>query len=71
MPIYDYRCPNCGQQREMLQSMSAQPPECSTCSGEMERWISTAPAVHGLAVQGRELAARSIPQCGKGCSCCP
>ncbi len=71
MPIYDYRCPQCGYHRELLQSMNALPPDCPTCSDGMEKWISTAPALHGQAAQGREQAARSLPQCGKGCSCCP
>ena len=71
MPIYDYRCQQCDYQRELLQSMSTPPPECPSCSGGMERWISSAPAIHGQAVQGRERAASSLPQCGKGCSCCP
>ncbi len=71
MPIYDYRCPQCGYQRERMQSMNAPPPDCPTCSDTMERWIKTAPAIHGGAAHGREQAARSLPQCGKGCSCCP
>jgi putative FmdB family regulatory protein len=71
MPIYDFRCKPCGQQCEVQQSMLAVPPKCQDCGNNMERWISSAPAVHGGAARGREQAARSIPQCGKGCRCCP
>ena len=71
MPTYDYRCTYCGKQCELNQSMSASPPECPGCGNGMERWFSAAPAVHGGAAYGRERAVRSLPQCGKGCRCCP
>lgn len=71
MPIYDFRCERCGQACEVRQSMSALPPACPGCGDAMERWIRSAPALHGAATQGRERAARSLPQCGKGCRCCP
>jgi hypothetical protein len=35
------------------------------------RLILSAPAIHGAMARGRDLAARSIPECGKGCRCCP
>lgn len=44
MPLYEYRCKQCGHQFEKIQSFSA-PEEkvCPTCGGEVERLIS-APA---------------------------
>lgn len=71
MPIYDFRCTSCAQQIEVTQSMNASSPICQRCDIDMERWISCAPAVHGAVALGREQAARSLPQCGKGCRCCP
>jgi len=71
MPIYDFRCKPCGQQLEVRQSMNASAPVCTACGSRMERWFCSAPAVHGRGAQGREQAARSLPQCGKGCRCCP
>lgn len=45
MPLYEYRCKQCGHQFEIIQSFSA--PEvkvCQVCGGEVERLIS-APAI--------------------------
>ena len=44
MPLYEYRCKQCGHQFEKIQSFSA-PEEkvCPTCGGEVEKLIS-APA---------------------------
>lgn len=71
MPIYDFRCKSCEQQREVRQPMSASPPLCANCGQEMELWFQSAPVVHGGAAIGREQAVRSLPQCGKSCRCCP
>lgn len=73
MPTYDYRCKPCEQECEVRRSMSetSSPPVCSSCGNDMERWFKSAPAVHGVAARGREQAVRSLPQCGKGCRCCP
>lgn len=71
MPIYDFRCEPCGQQREVHQPMNASPPVCPDCGRGMELCFHSAPAVHGGAAAGREQAVRSLPQCGKGCRCCP
>lgn len=38
MPIYGYRCTNCGHEVEVLQSMSAAPlTVCETCGGRLEK----------------------------------
>lgn len=38
MPIYGYRCRNCGHEFEILQKMSDAPPKaCPKCSGELQK----------------------------------
>ena len=38
MPIYGYRCSNCGHQFEILQKVSAQPLEvCPKCQGKLTK----------------------------------
>lgn len=45
MPLYEYRCKQCGHQFEKIQSFSApEERECPVCKGEVERLIS-APAI--------------------------
>jgi putative FmdB family regulatory protein len=45
VPLYEYRCRQCGHQFEKIQSFSApDEKECPVCKGELERLIS-APAI--------------------------
>ena len=45
MPLYEYRCQQCGHQFEKIQSFSApEEKECPVCRGKVERLIS-APAI--------------------------
>jgi putative FmdB family regulatory protein len=45
LPLYEYRCKQCGHQFEKIQSFSApEEKECPVCHGEVERLIS-APAI--------------------------
>jgi putative FmdB family regulatory protein len=45
LPLYEYRCKQCGHQFEKIQSFSApEEKECPVCKGEVERLIS-APAI--------------------------
>jgi putative FmdB family regulatory protein len=45
LPLYEYRCKNCGHIFEKIQSFSApEEKECPVCKGEVERLIS-APAI--------------------------
>lgn len=45
MPLYEYRCKQCGHQFEKIQSFSApEEKECPACHGEVERLLS-APAI--------------------------
>ena len=71
MPIYDFKCSNCNREAEVLQSISDSAPTCPACGHGMQHWYKSAPAVHGATSIGREKAMRSLPQCGKGCRCCP
>jgi len=71
MPTYDYRCNQCAQQFEIYQRLSAPAPSCPRCGGEARRTFLSAPAVHGAMARGREMAVSALPQCGKGCRCCP
>ncbi|MFQ5930724.1 MAG: FmdB family zinc ribbon protein, partial [Acidobacteriota bacterium] len=46
MPLYEYRCQDCGRTVEIIQRFSDPPlPECEVCGGELERLLSPA-AVH-------------------------
>lgn len=41
MPIYEYRCPDCGHEFEKLQKISDPTPECPTCgAGEVKKKVS-------------------------------
>lgn len=71
MPTYDYECDRCRTVFEAFHAASAPSPECPECGGLSTKHFMSAPAIHGDAAQGREQAVRSLPQCGKGCSCCP
>lgn len=45
MPLYEYRCKNCGHQFEKIQSFSApEEKECPVCQSEVEKLLS-APAI--------------------------
>lgn len=71
MPIYDYQCSACLGHFEARRAISADAPHCPHCGGPSMRTILSAPAIHGAMARGRDLAARSVPECGKGCRCCP
>ena len=46
MPIYEYRCNECGHQFEVSQRMSDEPVrECEVCGGEVAKMLF-APAIH-------------------------
>ena len=79
MPLYAYRCTQCGHTFEKIQSFSAQPlSECPKCKGDLERPL-TAPALSfkgkGFYVNdyGPKSAppAEAPPACAGGCATCP
>lgn len=75
MPLYEYRCKQCGHKFEKIQSFSApDEKECPACKGEVERLIS-APAiqfkgagwyVNDYASKGSRSASRSSESSGDG-----
>lgn len=71
MPTYDYRCSECAAEFEACHGVAEPAPACRRCGGRCRRVLLVAPAVHGWMARGRERAARSLPECGKGCRCCP
>jgi putative FmdB family regulatory protein len=71
MPTYDYQCSQCGTRLETRHALSEGPPTCHACGGALRRVLLHAPTVHGFSARGRAAAARSLPECGKGCRCCP
>jgi putative FmdB family regulatory protein len=41
MPIYEYRCNDCGRKFELMQKITEKAPkDCKYCSGKVERLIS-------------------------------
>ena len=71
MPTYDYRCGECAAVFEASHGVADPAPTCRRCGGQCSRVLLTAPAVHGAMARGRDQAARSLPECGRGCRCCP
>ena len=64
MPLYEYRCKNCGHTFEKIQSFSApEEKECPVCTGEVERLIS-APAIQfkGAGWYVNDYAGKSKPK---------
>ena len=48
MPIYEYRCPACGQRGSRLQKMSdPSVPDCPRCGAAMEKQVSRAALLVG------------------------
>lgn len=84
MPLYPYRCTQCGHRFEKIQSFSAEPlKECPKCHGALERQL-TAPGLHfkgagwyvndyassGSSSAASESApAKSEAPCGASCAC--
>jgi putative FmdB family regulatory protein len=71
MPTYDYQCRECQTRFEARHAIDDEIPPCIACGGEARRLILSPPAVHDFLARGRDKAARSLPECGKGCRCCP
>ncbi len=85
LPLYAYRCTQCGHHFEKIQNFSAVPlVECPKCKGVLERPL-TAPALsfkgkgwyvndyaHKSAAPAAEKApAEAAPACAGGCAACP
>jgi putative FmdB family regulatory protein len=83
LPLYPYRCTQCGHSFEKIQSFSAAPEtECPKCKGQLERTL-TAPGlqfkgagwyVNDYAKSGAAPAPKAETPCGGGsaaCASCP
>ncbi len=67
MPIYEYRCLNCGELVEKIQKFSDPSlTTCQKCGGELERLLSS-PAIQfkGSGWYITDYARKSPPQAGK------
>jgi len=85
MPIYEYRCPSCGFQKEHLQKMSDEPlstcPSCGTAGYTKQLsaagfqlkgsgWYATDFKGGGSAApSGGSDGAAAAPGCAGGCAC--
>jgi putative FmdB family regulatory protein len=69
MPIYEYKCEECGRQLELLVSAERQPqcPECE--SRKLTRLLSIVAAPSRTA--GGERSGSSPGPCGGSCACHP
>ena len=86
MPLYAYRCTQCGHRFEKIQNFSSEPElVCPKCQGVLERPL-TAPRLHfkgagfyvnDYAGKSAEPASESAPAaapaapCGGSCATCP
>ena len=76
MPIYDYRCSDCGRVWEVLKlSAIEEPPRCPSCNSERTAKMPSAPFVlsstpaHGSTCCGREERC-DTPPCSGGSDGC-
>ena len=82
MPIYEYRCAECGHQKEFLQRMSDAPlTECTQCHAAAFSKQLTAPGFQlkgngwyasdfkGAAAKPQEESASAATPCGGSCAC--
>lgn len=72
MPLYEYRCPKCQQNMEILIRSSSEKPNCPNCgSPKLEKLLSVAasPAIAGgkLPQASHDSGGCGRPQCGSGC----
>jgi putative FmdB family regulatory protein len=68
VPIYEYRCTDCGHQFEVSQRMSDDPlTECPVCQGEIQK-VLFAPAIHfkGTGFHNTDYGTRKRPPGGDG-----
>ncbi|HOP39796.1 MAG TPA: zinc ribbon domain-containing protein [Geobacteraceae bacterium] len=79
MPIYEYRCSNCGNQFELRQKFSDEPAnECPRCGGPVQKLISQTSFTlkgSGWYAEGysKSSAANKSQSCSKegACATCP
>ena len=67
MPLYEFRCADCGQIFDRLQPFDAESPACTACgSDEVNRLISL---IGGLVGSGSSGSTKSFGGGGGGCGC--
>jgi putative FmdB family regulatory protein len=70
MPLYEFRCADCGQIFDRLQSFQAESPACAACgSGEVNRLISLIGGLVGSGSAGSPRASGGGCGCGGACAC--
>ncbi len=53
MPLYDFKCLDCGKEREILVTLSDEKPACADCGSEnLEKMISAPSSYSGNASAG-------------------
>jgi putative FmdB family regulatory protein len=73
MPIYEYRCPTCGSEKEQLQRADDPAPDCGPCGAPMVRVLSVpgAPVVGSSAHESAHApCCGEVGGCGRPGRCC-
>lgn len=52
MPVYDFKCPECGHRFEKLVKMDQEKTECPECKEEAEKTVSQPGGSGGFALKG-------------------
>lgn len=72
MPIYEFRCTQCGNVQEFILTGSSEKPElkCQECQGEdLERVLSRVSYSMGSGADGSSSPSATTKTCGPGKSC--
>lgn len=73
MPIYEFRCSDCGSSQETLVSSSGDSPVCESCGGDALKRklsvfaVSSASPEPACACAGEAGGAENMGSCGCGC----
>jgi putative FmdB family regulatory protein len=67
VPIYEFRCGNCGRLFDRLVALDASEPSCPECGGvDVKRLVSV---IAGLGASSEAAPASSGCGCGGACAC--
>lgn len=65
MPLYDYQCPDCGEQFEELRSLAERAhADCPKCGARADKMLSSFFTNRGST--GASRGGSSVPSCGGG-----
>jgi putative FmdB family regulatory protein len=70
MPLYEFVCPNCKKEQELL-VRSDETPACESCGGTNLAKLLSVPAAHLAAEGGAPRPMQGGGGCGAGCGCHP